>query len=58
MKYNTEALKNFIVTEGGFIFNPTTGEILSTNEVGITIVNCLKVTSRTISWRYMMPKSR
>lgn len=42
MHYNTERLKNFEISDTGFIFDPTTGEILSTNEVGIEIIRSLK----------------
>lgn len=42
MKYNVERLKNFVVSDTGFLFDPTTGEIFSTNAVGASIIKALQ----------------
>lgn len=42
MRYNVERLQQFIISDTGFVFDPGTGEILSTNEVARDIIQCLK----------------
>ncbi|RMI07125.1 MAG: PqqD family protein [Calditrichaeota bacterium] len=42
MHYNLDRLKNFVISDTGFIFDPSTGEILNTNEVGCDILRCLQ----------------
>lgn len=36
---------NLAVSENGFVFDPRTGESFAVNEVGVEIINQLKVTS-------------
>jgi len=36
---------NLAVSENGFVFDPSTGESFSVNEVGVEIINQFKVTS-------------
>ena len=33
---------NIAVSESGFIFNPTTGDSYTANEIGLEIIKCLK----------------
>lgn len=44
---NMKIRSNLAVSENGFVFDPSTGESFSVNEVGVEILNQLKITSDT-----------
>lgn len=42
MVFDTRRLKKLAISETGFIFDPTTGYIFTTNPIGILIIKALK----------------
>lgn len=37
-----EINKNIAISDSGFVFNPSTGDSFSTNQIGVEIINLLK----------------